>query len=417
MQRRGFLKSALAAAGGVAVPSLISPRAAGAEGRTPPSEQITMGIIGVGGRCRQVLPVWLAQDDVRVRAVCDVAREPRQKGKAMVDKKYGTDDCDTYRDLRELLSRDDIDAVYIAIGDRWHTQSSILAMKAGKDVYCEKPVSLTIAEGRALADTVDRYGRIYEAGCQRRSVGNFQFAIHLARSGKLGELQTVHASIPWLGANSGRLPGQPRPPGEELDWDLWLGPAPWHAYNKKYYEGRWKRHWDFSGGGITEWGAHTLDLCQLANDSPLTAPVEYWRGDDGRMRARYENGVEVIFRKKGWKGTCGVRFEGDEGWVETDDSGQVQVQPKSLQAERELQTESWKHPVQHPRDFLECVKTRKKPVADARSVHYSLVGCHAANISLRLGRKLRWNPDEGRFIDDEVANRMRSRADRQPWYL
>ena len=417
MERRGFLKTALAAAGGVAIPPLLSARAAGGGGKTPPSEQITMGIIGVGGRARQVLPVFLAQDDVRVLAVCDVARKARQKGKNMVNDTYGTDDCDTYRDMREMLARDDIDTVYIAVGDRWHSQASILAMKTGKDLYCEKPVSLTIAEGRALAEAVDRYGRIYEAGCQRRSVGNFQFAIHLARSGKLGELQTVYASIPWLGANKGRLPAQSQPPKEELDWDLWLGPVPWHAYNEKWYDGLWKRYWDFSGGGITEWGAHTLDLCQLANDSPLTPPVEYWRGEDGRMRARYENGVQVIFREDGWEGTCGVRFEGHEGWVETDDSGKVQVEPQSLQAERELHTESWKRPVEHPRDFLECVKSRERPIAYAETVHQSHVGCHAANISLRLGRKVRWDPNNARFVDDDVANRMRSRADRQPWYL
>ena len=416
IDRRSFLKGTLGMAGGLATAPYIVPSTGLAMGGVAPSERITMGIIGVGGRCRQVLPVFLAQEDVHVVAVCEVNASRRRRGKQIVDEHYGNNDCDTYHDLRNMLARDDIDAIFAATGDRWHTPVSIMSMKAGKDIYCEKPCSLTVEEGRELADAVERYGRVYQAGTQRRSVGNFAFAVDLARSGKLGELKTTYAAIPWLGVNRGTLPAQPEPPKDELDWDFWLGPVPWHEYNEKWIQGQWKRYFDFSGGGITEWGSHTLDLCQLANDAQLSSPVEYERDGD-TMVCTYANGVKCILRKPGWKGTCGVRFEGTEGWVQTDDSGQVQVHPDSLMVDRKLHTESWKHPVAHPRNFLECVKSRSRPVAFAEAAHRTHTACHCANIALWLERKVRWDPEKEEFIDDPEANRMRSRARRQPWQL
>jgi predicted dehydrogenase len=219
-------------------------------------------------------------------AIADVQASRRRRVKAMADAKYGNSDCAMYRDMFELFGREDIDAVLIATGDHWHALASILAAKAGKDVYSEKPCGITIGDCQALADTMNRYGRVFQAGTQRRSIGNFQFAVHLARSGKLGKLHTVHASIYKLRVVHDWLPAQPEPPKDVVDWDRWLGPAPWRPYNSAYVRGRWRGYFDFdSGATLLDWGAHTVDLCQWANDADGTTPVTY-EPDGGTIYAR-----------------------------------------------------------------------------------------------------------------------------------
>jgi len=337
----------------------------------------------------------------------------------MVDRKYGNKDCKAYLDLRELLARTDIDAVLIATGDNNHSMASIEAARAGKDMYCEKPMSICIAESRAVADTMRRFSRIYQCGTQRRNVGNFVWAVNLARSGKLGQLKAVHAEK--AGAQSGVnftvLPPQPAPPKEVMDWDGWLGPALWRPYNPKYHSrGFWAHHGDFSGGSICEWGSHTVDLCQWANNADDTAPVEYEViNKKGDISATYANGVKLVIRKGIRFGSCPVRFEGTEGWVETGDSGQFEVHPKSLMAERRFKGGYPQN--DHVREFLNCVKTRKQPVSTADVAHHSTTACHVANICYRLGRPVKWDPAKEEFIGDEEANRLRSRAYRHPWRL
>ncbi len=433
--RRTFLKQSLLA-GGVAVAPLIVPASVlGRGGSVAPSNRITLGGIGIGPRGRQVLASMLAEQDVRYVATCDVQASMRASVKAMADEHYGNKDCATYRDLRDLIARPDIDAVLIATGDRWHALGSILAAKAGKDVYSEKPCGITIGQCQALSDVVRRTGRVFQAGTQRRNVPNFQFAVHLARTGKLGRLHTMHASIYKLECNYSWLPAEPEPPKDVIDWDMWLGPSPWRPFNRSYVvDRRWRGYYDFdSGAKLLDWGAHTVDICQWANDADATTPVEY-EPDGGTIYARYANGVKLVLRPEGWigqpaaaagaanfavgsTGTCPVRFEGDEGWVETGDNGSVELHPASLRAEWRAFTMRGTDPAQHTREFLDCVKSRGLPAANFKVMRHSHLACHAAAIAWQLGRKVRFDPVREEFAGDEQANRMRTRAMREPWHV
>ena len=432
--RRAFLKKSVLAGATVALPLIIPSHILG-RGGVAPSNRIVLGGIGIGPRGKQVLASMMAEKDVQYVATCDVQARMRDEIKAIADTQYGNKDCRTYRDFRELLARPDIDAVLIATGDRWHALGSILAAKAGKDVYSEKPCGLTIGQCQALSDTIQRTGRVFQAGTQRRNVPNFQFAAHLARSGKLGRLHTVHASIYKLECNTSWLPAEPEPPKDVIDWDMWLGPAPWRPYNKAYVvDRRWRGYYDFdSGAKLLDWGAHTVDLCQWANQADATVPVEY-EPDGGTVYAKYANGVKLVMRPEGWigqppvaagaanfavgaTGTCPVRFEGDEGWVETGDNGSIELHPASLRAEWRAFTMRGTDPAQHTREFLDCVMSRALPAANFKVMRHSHIACHAAAIAWQLGRKVRFDPAKEAFLGDGEANRMRSRAMREPWHV
>ncbi|NUQ64306.1 MAG: Gfo/Idh/MocA family oxidoreductase [Pirellulales bacterium] len=433
--RRRFLKCAAVAGAAAAVPQWVPGRALGKDGAVAPSERITLGGIGVGNRGAEDLSRFLLNPDVQMVADADLQRSRRERIKQMVDKHYGNTDCVVYRDMEDILQRDDIDAVLITTGDRWHTLASLLAAKAGKDIYCEKPCSMTIEESRMLADGIARYGRVYQAGTQRRSIENFQLAARLAHSGKLGELKEVHANIlapltqnPWL-------PAEAEPAIEECDWNRWLGPCPWRPFNSKYVEGGWRGFTDFHGGGILEWGSHTIDLCQFAAKSDDTAPIEFWADDyrfglyhsDWRttmaapktnvIYGRYANGVKLVMRDGGWQGlgTCSVQYVGTEGWVETGDSGAIRVAPNSLRSELRVVTMAGTDPATHVRNFLDCVKSRKLTRANALAAAQAHVTAHAAYIMATLGRPLKFDPKSDSFPDDSEANKMRSRAWREPW--
>lgn len=414
--RRQFLRTAAGASALLAVPQIVPGSALGLSGAVAPSERIVMGGLGIGSRGGYDLGIFLEQPQVQFVAVADVRAVRRQAVKQMADQKYSNQDCATYWDMFELLARDDVDALLIATGDRWHTQASIEAAKAGKDMYCEKPCSMTIAESRALADNISRYGRVYQAGTQRRNIANFILANHLAQSGQLGKLHTVHANTLDPATKKVWLAAEPEPPREEVNWDRWLGPCPWRPYNKDYVNGQWRGYFDFHGGGILEWGAHTVDLCQWANQADDTAPVEY-QPDGTNVYARYANGVKLVMRDKGWMGlgTCSVRFEGDEGWVETGDSGRIEMYPATLRAKKRVFTEVGTTPTAHIQEFLRCVKSRRMPAGNANVAGQSHIACHAAYISWQLGRKLRFDPVKEEFVGDDEANRMRCRALREPW--
>jgi len=428
--RRAFLKQALLA--GVA-PLIVPGRVLGRDGGVAPSNRIALAGIGIGPRGLKVLESMLAEDDVRYIATCDVQAALRTSVKALADERYGDNACATYRDFRELLTRPDLDAVLIATGDRWHALASILAARAGKDVYCEKPCGITIGQCQALSDTMRVTGRVFQAGMQRRNVPNFQFAAHLARSGKLGRLHTVHASIYKLEVLHDWLPAEPEPAPDVIDWNMWLGPAPWRPYNQSYVvQRRWRGYYDFdSGAKLLDWGAHTVDLCQWATGSDGTVPVDY-EPDGGTIHARYANGVKLVMRPSGWigqtpqanpaanfavgsTGTCPVRFEGDEGWVETGDNGSVELHPASLRSEWRAFTMRGTDAAQHTREFLDCVTSRALTASNHRVMRHTHIACHAAAIAWQLGRKLRFDPASEAFVGDAEANRMRSRALREPW--
>ncbi len=392
------------------------------------SEKITLGVIGIGPRCTYDLKSMLALPDVRCVAIADVQASRRDAGKALVDEHYGNQDCVLFRDFRELLARPDIDAVLIATGDRWHAPASIAAAEAGKDVYSEKPCGLTIANCQDLAAAMRRTGRVFQAGTQRRSVPNFRQAVELAHSGKLGKIHTLYASVYTPQLENSWLPGEPTPPRDVVDWNLWLGPAPWRPYNSKYVGGGWRGYYDFdSGARLLDWGAHTVDLCQWANRADDTMPIEY-EPSAGGITCRWANGVKLIldflatpFGERGpnWitrLGTCPVRFVGDAGWVETGDNGEIVVEPASLLPEVSRGKKVVGLDVSaHARDFFDCVKSRSAPVANAEVMRHSHIACHAAALAWILQRKLRLDPEKEAFIDDDEANGLRSRPARNPW--
>ncbi|REJ88892.1 MAG: gfo/Idh/MocA family oxidoreductase [Planctomycetota bacterium] len=421
--RRGFLKTTAAASAVFAVPTVIPARALGRDGFVAPSEKIHVGGIGIRGRGSVVLREMFKQPDMRFVAVCDVRADQRASIKEWVDRENGDTKCDTYRDFRELLERSDIDAVLIATGDRWHGPASILAAEAGKDVYSEKPCAITIELSQTLADTMKRTGRVFQAGTQRRTVSNFVHAVKVAREGQLGEITKLHASIYRLEDRHDWLPAQPEPDKDEIDWDMWLGPAPWRPYNRAYVDGHWRGFHDFdSGAKLLDWGAHTLDLCQWANDADETLPIEYEPQldvpDDNVIVARYANGVETVLRRSGWLGlgSCPVRFEGEEGWIETGDTGRTVTSIDSVRAGIPVPPdEIGTTPTFHVRDFFDCVKSRAKTAANADVCRKSHIACHAAAIAWLLKRKLKMDPETEMFIDDDEANRMRGRASREPW--
>jgi predicted dehydrogenase len=419
--RRRFLKSAIQGGALIAAPWVIRGTALGKDGAVAASERIVMGGIGIGNRGTYDLSCFLPQPDVQFVAVCDVRADRRAAVKKMADEKYGNQDCATYRDFRELLDRSDIDAVLIATGPNWHSTASIYAAKAGKDIYCEKPCTKNIAQSLALADTMRRTGRVFQAGTQRRNLPHFAFACELARTGKLGKLKAVHAHPAGLTTvSSGWAPAEPEPPKEEVDWDLYLGPAAWRPFNRKLLDGfNFEKGGGMVGGGVLEWGSHCVDLCQWAAGADSTAPVEYNPPENGRVVARYADGVELIIRNDGWLplGSCPVRFEGEDGWVEAGDSGKLALSSPELTAGREVAEIGGYPATFHVRDFLDCVKTRSQPLANAEVACYSHIACHAANIAIFLDRKLQYDPRKHEFIGDEQANRLRSEALREPWRL
>ncbi len=410
-----------------AVPLILPAHVLGRGGAVAPSEKITLGVIGIGPRCTYDLTAMLGLPDVQCVAIADVQASRRDAGKVLVDTHYGTADCKLYGDFRELLDRKDIDAVLIATGDRWHADASMLAAKAGKDVYSEKPCGLTIELCQKLAETMHATGRVFQAGTQRRSVPNFVQAVEIAHSGKLGKLHTLYASVYVPTLDNSWLAGEPTPPKAECDWNLWLGPAPWRPYNQDYVKGKWRGYYDFdSGARLLDWGAHTVDLCQWANQADDTTPISFEPFETG-ITCLYENGVKLILdflpnpfgdRGPNWNtalGTCPVRFVGSEGSIETGDNGGTEVSSDSLR--RELQDKAAKvkglDVSAHARNFFDCVKSRQPTVANPNVMRNSHVACHAAAMSWILKRKLTFDPVKQEFVNDEEANLLRTRSARR----
>ena len=428
LDRRTFLKRTLAAAGTLALPTLIPGSALGKNGAVAPSERIVVGGIGIGGRGTHDLNWMLPEPDVQFVAVCDPQKKRREATKRLVDTKYNNSDCKLYIDIREFLAeRTDIDAVLSTTGDRLHAFAAVLAMRAGKDIYSEKPSSMTIAEGRAVLETAKRYGRVYQTGTQRLSEANHVYAIELALNGRLGPVHTAYAHIaPWDAAAMRHdwLKGQPEPGKDECDWDLWLGPCPWRPYNPEYTRGGWRGHYDFHTSCIGEWGAHTFAQAQAGLGMLHTCPVHYQYVDnvsgDG-MVATFANGTKLVLSRgdKHWHGSCGERFDGPEGWVAAADGYQkTEASSPALLTDfdkviHDYQTRTGR-PMNHMRNFLDCVKSRQLPVANAEVMHRSMSTVHAANICMWLKRDMKYDPVKEEFIGDVEANRLRSRAMREP---
>ncbi len=431
LSRRHFLKRSAAASAVFAVPSIIPASALGRGGAVAPSERIVMAGIGINGRGSGDLTWMMGEPDVQFVAICDVRKDRREAVKQMIDNKYGNKDCTMHRDIREFLAeRTDIDGVLIATGDHWHALAAILAMRAGKDVYCEKPSCMTIAEGKAVVETARRYGRVYQTGTQRLSEAHHVFAIEMARTGRLGKVHTAYAHIaPWDAAvmSHERRPAQPEPPKEEVDWDIWLGPCPWRPFHPSYVTGGWRGLYDFHTSCIGEWGAHTFAQAQAGLDTLDTSPVHYQYVNnptgDG-MITTFANGVKMILSRgnKYWHGSCGERFDGPEGWVAAADgyskpdasSPALLAEYKKVLAEYTARTQ---RPFNHVRDFFNCIRSRRETVANAEVMYRSMSTVHAANICMWLKRDLKFDPVKAEFVNDPEANRLRSRAMREPWII
>ena len=427
--RRGFVKGAAAA---MAAPYLLSPRLRSAQGelRPAPSNRLMMGLIGCGGMGRADLHGFLEFDEVQVLAVCDPDVTQREAARKMVEEKYAEQSesgtyhgCEMYNDFRELLARDDIDAIIQATPDHWHALVVIHAARAGKDIYGEKPLSLTIAQGRAMSDAVRRHGRVFQTGSQQRSEERFRFACELVRNGRIGKVHTVICGLPTT-PTTGNHPPEPVPEG--FDYDLWLGPAPRAPYCS--LRTHWNFRWilDYSGGQVTDWGAHHIDIAHwglgLENTGPVAVegvgefpPDGLWdAATNYRFTCTYATGVEIVVTNDFENG---VKWEGEDGWVFVN-RGRIDAEPKSLLEETIAPNEEHLPTSPgHRRNFLDCVRSRREPIAPIEQAHRTITVAHLGNIAMRLGRKVRWNPDTERFVDDARADRMRDRAMREPWRL
>lgn len=405
---------------------LVLPAATlGLGGATPPSDRIAVAGIGMGSRNIRNILEFMKEDDVQVVAMCDLMSDRRKKAKQLVDGHYGNSDCADTRFHEEILERKDIDAVVIGTGDRWHSVMSSLAAQAGKDVYCEKPFSLTIAEGRQLVDVTRQYGTVWQCGTQRRSNPGYKFLANTILGGRIGNLHTVKLSFGATGGWKRNSPVKPEvaPDPEVFDYDRWLGQSPWAPYSADRVR-FWRLNWDTGAGAVADMGPHFIETVQWLRGNPLDAPVAYegeaeYRHEGGinnipywyEIRARYADGLRLNMDT----GRKGLMFIGDEGWIFLSDSGGIEARPQSVLAGLTPPDANYIIQAPHIRDFLTCMRSRKPPVSNPEHAHRAHTIAHCANICLRLGRQVRWNPAAESFVDDAEANNMRYRTMRAPW--
>jgi hypothetical protein len=473
--RRGFLKSTLAfGSSAVAMPHLIPASALGADGAVAPSNRVTVGLIGRGAMGSGHLPRLAYDQGFQLVAVCDVDQSRREAAVEQTNAIYAATQpggaykgCAGYNDFREMLARADIDAVLIATPDHWHTLQSIDAAKAGKDVYCEKPISLTIAEGRCLVRTVRRYGRVFQTGTQYRSIPAIRQVCQFIRDGRLGKIKAVFTNIHPIGnfigserfrpfrsvldlAKCGKeyvpmdfpLPAEPVPAG--LDWDLWVGPAPWRPYNHVYHVNPspgvvpWSFDVAFGVTSPTWFLSHAADVIQWALGYEESGPVEIIHPSSGQfptLTCRYANGT-LLHLVEDWKvvkqaynavpgetrlaGLFGGLFVGERGWLTTmSGSGQIEGAPESLFEEMDLKRTAEVNigSNTHHKNWLECIHSRGQPSANEEIGHRSASLGHLLHIACWTGRSLKWNPVKENFPGDDAANRLLSRAMRSPWQM
>ena len=455
LTRRSFLgRTAILSSAAVALPHLVP---ASVFGAAAPSNRINVGIIGLGNQSQADVPAFLGQEDVQIVAVCDVnrgsdgyktpgqfmGREPGlQKVKDYYAKKAGSSTftgCDAYNDFREVLGRKDVDAVAIIVPDHWHAVMTSMAARAGKDVYCEKPLSLTIPQGRAMVDVIQKHQRILQTGSQLRSNPKVRRACELVRNGRIGKVQRVICTIPPNNA-VGPGPGwQPMPVPEGFDYEMWLGPAPQAPYHSDRCLYRFRFILDYSGGQVTNFGAHVFDMAQWAMGTEHTGPVEVeglsaeWppKGSlfttvvKAHFRARYADGVELTCETGGYR----TRLEGTKGWIEITSSG-FTCEPANLKdsvigpdeihlirSNKDSVETTKSASFDHVRNFIDSIKSRQTPIEPVESGHRTASICHLGNIAMLLNRKVSWDPIRETFINDAEASQLLTRPIRSPWML
>ncbi|MEM7384180.1 MAG: Gfo/Idh/MocA family oxidoreductase [Verrucomicrobiota bacterium] len=451
--RRSFLKSSAAAAVGASFPTIIPATALGRGKRPAPSERVTMAFIGTGNQGMNEMKTFLSDERVQVIAVCDVNKESpgywenaiggRGPAKRLAEDYYSKEEnvprggyrgCATYEDYRELLARDDLDAVEIATPDHWHVLQVLDAARAGKHIYGQKPLALTIPEGRLMSDAVRKAGITWQTGSQRRSDQHNRLACEYVRNGRIGKVHTVKVGLvpgnPDINRQGHRTLPEPVPEG--LNYELWLGPAPHAPYCGARLPVNWRWILDYSGGNVTDIGAHNIDIAQWGLGTDGTGPVEIRNAratfpPEGELwntatsyyfEAIYKNGVKMIVADS-HQVRSGITFEGEEGRSIWCDSGQFETHPKELReetiGENERRLYNSRH---HFRNFIDCVYSGQPTAAPIEAAHRTVTIAHLGNIAMRLKReKLRWDPDNERILEDAEAARMLNRPMRAPWKL
>jgi len=438
IDRRRFIRRAAGtAAGVVGFPYLVSSSALGNAGSVAASERITVGCVGVGPQGTGVMRGFLGQKDAHVVAICDVKSTRRDAVQKLVNDHYKGTGCTTYKDFRKLMARDDIDVILSATCDHWHVLTALAAVKSGKDVYLEKPMGLSIEQDQTLRKAVHRYGRIFQFGTQQRSGRNFRLACELALNGKLGKLHTINVWSP--GSSQGGDP-KPVPVPEWLDYNMWLGPAPYKPYTKdRASNALWWFISDYALGFIAGWGIHPVDIAIWGGGDKLTGPITIegkgkWPTEgvcDTAMNwdvvLKYASGVTMNFT--GWPTreeykqrytniqSHGTAFEGTDGWVHVHRGGIYASSPEILKSEFAPNDKRLVESHNHVRNLLDCVKTRAKAIANIDDSVQSDIICHISDIAIRLEQKLTWDMKKERFVSSDAANRRLSRVMRAPWTL
>jgi len=431
IDRRKFLKrAAITAAGAVGFPYFVRSSALGKAGNVAASNRIVMGCIGVGGMGTGNMVNFLEKDNAQVVAVCDVDKKHREGARDRVNEKYKNKDCACYNDFRELIDRDDIDAVSLGLPDHWHAIPAIAAAKSGKDVYGEKPFSHNLAEGRAMCEAMKRYGRVWQTGSWQRSRDNFHHACELVRNGRIGKVHTVEVGLP---SGHGKLEEDKFklcPPPEELDYDFWLGPAPYSPYCPARVHFHWRWNLDYGGGQLMDWVGHHVDIAHWGLGLDYTGPVEIegngeyprdglWNSPTKyRLTAKYANGITMIFGGGQDDIVCGgTKWIGEDGWIWAS-RNLLKAEPERILKEvigpDEIKLYKSRD---HIGNFLDCIKSRQLTITPSEVAHRSASVGHIGQIAMELGRKLKWNPQDERFINDDEANSLLGRPMRSPWSL
>ncbi len=430
ISRRAFVRQASAAGMMTALPTIIPASALGHERRPSAGNRIVIGCIGVGSQGIGNMNTFLNKDEVQIVAVCDVDQDHLERARRTVDTVYANRDCRTYTDFRELIAREELDAVSLALPDQWHAIPAIMAASAGLDIYGEKPLARSIRESRAICNAVHRYGRIWQTGSWQRSVRHFHHACELVQNGRIGTVRFVEVGLP-----SGNATGikQPRPVPQALDWDFWLGPAPWREYcefgtNRCHWDWRWIM--DYSGGQLTDWAGHHIDIAHWGLGFDRTGPYEVsgegtypaeglWDAPtDYRFTCRYEGDVTMVVGSTSAIGFMGTKWHGDDGWIHVNrrdlwasDPGWLRYEVIGPGDTRLYRSDD------HVQNFIDCVRSRRETITPVETACRSVSVGHLGEIAMLTGRPIRWDPVSETIIDDPGAAALLGRSYRKPWIL
>ncbi len=429
IDRRNFIKK-LTGASIIATgfPYFIAAKTLGREGAVSPNNKINVACIGVGGMGDANMKSFLGQDEAKVVAICDVDTKHAKQAQSSVNRYYNNKDCAVYSDFRELLKRDDLDAVMIATPDHWHGIIAIAAAQKGLDIYGEKPLAYNIPEGRAIVDAVEKYGIIWQTGSWQRSERNFRFACELVRNGRIGDVRTVFVGVGGgdNAKNKNFPPADPIP--AELDYNMWVGPAAWLPYHQDRCHNNFRWNSNFAAGSISDWTAHHIDIAHWGMGTEDSSPIAifgkaiYPDGKDGlydnpisyKYECEYAEGFKLIVATEG---SSGVQFMGSEGWVHVNREGISAENPSLLKSVIGPGEIHLYKSTNHVGNFLDSVRSRRKTITPAEVAHHSIMPAYLGGIAMQLGRKVEWDKKRERFINDEAANRLLSRTMRSPWRL